>query len=226
MFDTKSINTGFVNLGFAVLLERNVIIMSIKRIIALICCFALLFCLVACADSGRKEAQDEVLGVDTGVDVGSYVAQGRLDIFNSISLETRASELEELYDEEFKNDPEYEGMSDISGKTYTYKMSNSAKFYHERDAIYAIACFDDVFGFQIGVSTQKDVIATVGKAVSVQASSSELFIFPSTPDCEIIMYSFDKYDIRFYFENGYLSAVLITDSSRFTPDAQQDTNQE
>ena len=47
----------------------------------------------------NKRDYYEVLGVDTGVDVGSYVAQGRLDIFNSISLETRASELEELYDD-------------------------------------------------------------------------------------------------------------------------------
>lgn len=200
--------------------------MFIKKIVAVACCMALTFCLAACNGSSQKETQQEIFGVDTGVDVGEYVAQGRLDIFEKISLKTKTDQLEQLYGEEAVGNFEYDGMSDISGKNHTYKMTNTARFYYNRDDVYAIACFADVFGLQIGVSTPKDVVATVGKAEVEKASSAELFIFPGTPDSDVIMYSFDKYEIRFYFENGYFSAALINDSSKFTPKEDQNTDSE
>lgn len=200
-----------------------------KKILSIIICLCLIFSLSACGGNRNDALED-----DSQKDyIEQTVRKGKLDICEyGLGSDIEAvkdyyKQLADNYDEiteehdtegcnhDHTSDPNF-AYYEVSKKNgYTVIETADVRFYYTKnteDGITAIASDSAVFGFTPAVTTKyevEDAIAASGKTVNANEDDLKLLAMPS--DSVIILrYTFDEYQLDFYFyENSLITTVIL-----------------
>lgn len=200
-----------------------------KKLLSVSICLLLVISLSACGGNGNDVSSDNS-EKDT---IEQTVRKGKLDIceyglgsdIEAVKdyykqLADNYEEITEEHDTEGCNhdhtsDPDFAYYELSKKKDYTVIETADVRFYYTKnteDGITAIASDSAVFGFTPAVTTKyevEDAINASGKTVNANEDDLKLLAMPS--DSVIILrYTFDEYQLDFYFyENSLITTVIL-----------------
>lgn len=180
-----------------------------KRVLALIICLTLTFCLCGCKGNKKKN--------ENGIDIEYFVNLGQIPE-NDIVLGTTPENLKKALDERSKeseeNGEDY-GYNEIEGDKNVLVEEGPYDYYYKKDnpenGIGYIVSYKDAFGFKLG-----DIIVEVKKQLedynveSVNANEKNAFFyFGDYSKAQVLKITFEKNSVLFLFEDNALCATAV-----------------
>ncbi len=180
-----------------------------KRFLALVLCFCLVFCICGCNKSGKNG--------ENSVDIEYYAKLGQIPE-NEIALGISPEKLIEILDkrgEEAEKNGEHYGYDKIEGENNVLIEEGPYDYYYKKanpeNGIQCIVSYLDAFGFELG-----DVIVEVEEQLedydveNISANENNAFFyFGDYSRARILKATFDKNIIIFLFEDSSLCATAI-----------------
>lgn len=115
------------------------------------------------------------------------------------------------------DDEEYAYYNVVDKTAYSVIETANARYYYDRDnrtaGIVAISSDSTVFGFTPGLTTKYEIeleFKSEGKTVSAEEKDLELLSMP-TASVLILRYTFEDYQLDFYFSENMLISTAIID---------------
>lgn len=192
-----------------------------KKIIALLLVFSMVFCFIGCKDEeGNNSSTYEI-------DINYYVSAGMIsEAKYALGLDPDEIEKEAEQGSGEHNHEGGDGHEDIieyqkfgdkevysvNGFYYCYKSGK------ESDGISCIIGTDTVFGFTVGLSSKYEINSAISnmKPETSVASSKEFFYMPfALENMEKLSVSSGKNVLNFYFENDVLIAVSLYNGDKW-----------
>ncbi|MBR3593869.1 MAG: hypothetical protein IKL44_04250 [Clostridia bacterium] len=189
-----------------------------KKFLCLLLALALMFSFAAC---GEKKTSYTDKGDGT---IDKYAKEGKIPEYE-VSLGSSHDAIVEYFDalaEEQDNEDLH--MVENEGNVAVNLANGVQSFYYEKEhkdkgAAVFIVTGDTAFGLEIGTSvTKSDVTKKLSADYTVaEATADQLYFLPGTiGGAEILSASFDNIRLDFFFFDGFLSAISLTDTEYWT----------
>ncbi len=185
-----------------------------KKLVSFVLVFALIFSLSACGGGGGSSVSE----------IETAAREGRISEF-SIKLGSSPEEVVEYYAQRAENeDNEDLIISDYEGET-AVKLTNGVQtFYYEKaNKDKGVSVFvvtgETAYGFELGEKiTKSDITEKVGGEYTEHtATADDLFFLPGTVEgATVVSYAFDNIRLDFFFFDGILSAISLTNTEYWT----------
>ena len=190
-----------------------------KRIICIVLCLSLVFCLAAC---GKKDSG--IVSSTGSGEIDRYAKKGEIP-----ELDVKLGKSVDEFKAEYPLDSEDadEGkvlLFEDEGELSVCLATLDAYYYYEKakkdSGISVIAVTTgEVFGLKLGdTATKSDVTALLAAEYTESSATAEqqFFIYEPHADCKMLSAEFGSVRIDFFFTNDFLFAVTLTDTENWT----------
>ncbi len=195
-----------------------------KRILALVLCFAMLFALSGCA--GKKNPDAEKPAELTAV---QQMLANRKIVDGEYALYTSPDKIKN----DFKYGEEHEDADDAHGSEsniYVEDLGNTTRitaattqYYYdngeEDDGITSIVSFDSVYGLDCGLATVDDVKVTFRDTEFSERAltSKQIYFIPfELENCKALSAQLDNIRIDFVFVDNVLVGINLLDTEKWS----------
>jgi len=186
-----------------------------KKFICLLLAFAFIFSLCACGKGEGETPKGEIDKTASKGEIPEY----------PIKLGSTPDEIIAHYNEraEAEQNPDLI-IGELEGQTAVQLTNGVQTFYYEKEhkdkgvSVFVVQG-DSAFGYELGTNiTKTEVISRLAADYTIsEATAEQLYFLPGTVEgAEILSCSFDKIRLDFFFFDGILSAVSLTNTEYWT----------
>ena len=207
-----------------------------KKLLIFVLCMS--FILLAACGRNAPDGSISYVGPQYDTKIENTAAKGELDgikfgIGADIDgVKSYFKKLAEDYNKEHQNDnhedhtfgdfdDDYAYYNVVDKGNYAVVETAAARYYYDKDnrtaGIVAISSDSTVFGFTPGLTTKYEIEAefkSEGKTVSAEKRDLELLAMP-TASVLILRYTFEDYQLDFYFSDNMLISTAIVDTENW-----------
>ena len=184
--------------------------MIMKKTLAFLMVFVLLFSFAGCKGKKDKETEERYK-----IDVEYYAKLGQFPECD-YSLGTDVETLKKELSQKNEKDPDNVYYDVIEGEKRTAVMTNGFNFYYDpkeaNKGINCIAALNGAYGFEQGtVSIEiKKALSSLGfESAERDLLSEEIFFMPNVGECTCLEYEFGNNAVKFVFNENALCAAVI-----------------
>ena len=186
-----------------------------KKLICLVLSLIFVFTLAACGSEEKENRKGEI---------DEFAAKGEIPEF-PIKLGSSHEEIIEYYNKRAEEEQNHDLIiGELEGETAVQLTNGVQTFYYEKahkdkGVSVFIVTGDKAFGYELGSNvTKTDVISRISAEYTVStATADQLYFLPGTVEgAEIVSCDLDKIRLDFFFFDGLLSAVSLTNTEYWT----------